>query len=343
MATWVPAITVEAALEAFRELGLDERRLRAEANVTALGLDSGALLSSAVWEQLWSSVHRELRRDELALQAGLALPFGAFGLVDYLAASADTLGASCEALAQHFHRISCETSLEIEERPGEYRLELVVTEAAEGTLAGEEFTLGTLVGRFRARVDGFSIAAVQLRRARPARCERFAELLGAPVSFGHAVTALCLQAHMRDAAVSSSDPWLRRTLESLLPHTDSVRSPLEQSLRSSLRELLPKGRLAASRVASALGMSERSLHRRLREVGQSYRGMVDNFRRKEAERLLLDGRVDMAEIAHRLGFADQSAFSRAFRRWARMAPRDWLAQRNSPARAQPTDLAASDK
>ena len=158
-----------------------------------------------------------------------------------------------------------------------------------------------------------------------------------------AVTALCLQAHMRDAAVSSSDPWLRRTLESLLPHTDSVRSPLEQSLRSSLRELLPKGRLAASRVASALGMSERSLHRRLREVGQSYRGMVDNFRRKEAERLLLDGRVDMAEIAHRLGFADQSAFSRAFRRWARMAPRDWLAQRNSPARAQPTDLAASDK
>ncbi|HWO11451.1 MAG TPA: AraC family transcriptional regulator ligand-binding domain-containing protein, partial [Polyangiaceae bacterium] len=147
MATWVPAITVEAALEAFRELGLDERRLRAEANVTALGLDSGALLSSAVWEQLWSSVHRELRRDELALQAGLALPFGAFGLVDYLAASADTLGASCEALAQHFHRISCETSLEIEERPGEYRLELVVTEAAEGTLAGEEFTLGTLVGR----------------------------------------------------------------------------------------------------------------------------------------------------------------------------------------------------
>jgi len=92
-----------------------------------------------------------------------------------------------------------------------------VTEAAEGTLAGEEFTLGTLVGRFRARVDGFSIAAVQLKRAPPKHPERFAELFGAPVSFGHAAAALCLPGRLRDAAISSSDPWLRRALESLLP------------------------------------------------------------------------------------------------------------------------------
>ena len=89
-------------------------------------------------------------------------------------------------------------------------------------------------------------------------------------------------------------------------------------------------------------MSERSLHRRLREIGQSYQGVVDVFRREEAERLLLDGRVDMAEIAHRLGFADQSAFSRAFRRWTNMAPRAWLAQRSTP-RSPGSDLAASDK
>ena len=113
-------------------------------------------------------------------------------------------------------------------------------------------------------------------------------------------------------------------------------------MRDCLRELLPKGRLGAARVAGALGMSERSLHRRLREIGQSYQGVVDVFRREEAERLLLDGRVDMAEIAHRLGFADQSAFSRAFRRWTQMAPRAWLAQRSALGSPR-SGLAASDK
>jgi AraC-like DNA-binding protein len=91
-------------------------------------------------------------------------------------------------------------------------------------------------------------------------------------------------------------------------------------------------------------MSERSLHRRLRELGQSYQGVVDVFRREEAERLLVEGRVDMTEIAHRLGFADQSVFSRAFRRWTRMAPRSWLARQISLATEHGAPiLAAIDK
>jgi AraC-like DNA-binding protein len=344
MARWVPALTVQAVLEAFRELGLDERRLRVEAGVPGNVLEGGALLPAAVWQSLWASVQRDVARDEIGIEAGLALPFGAFGLMDYLAASAPTLGTSCEALSQHFHRVSCERSLELEEREGQYRIKLVVTEASPDTLFGDEFALGAIVGRLRARVRGFSVAALQLRRPPPRDAGRFAELLGAPVSFGHAVAALCLPEHMRDAAISSADPWLRRTLESLLPHAalGAAGSPIERSLRDCLKELLPKGRVAASRVAAALGMSERSLHRRLREIGQSYQGMVDVYRREEAERLLLDGRVDMSAIAHRLGFADQSAFSRAFRRWTQMAPRAWLAQRSGLG-SRGSDLAAPDK
>jgi AraC-like DNA-binding protein len=92
---------------------------------------------------------------------------------------------------------------------------------------------------------------------------------------------------------------------------------------------------AAAELSSALltkakdamnEMSERSLQRRLAELDLSYQGVVDTFRRTEAEWLLLAGRCGMAEIALALGFADQTAFSRALRRWTRMAPRRWLAQ-----------------
>jgi AraC-like DNA-binding protein len=327
MARRVPAITIVAMLEAFRAIGLDEGRLRADANVSKQQLESGTLLPDAVRQRLWASACREAQRDEFAIEAGLALPFGAFGLMDYLAASADTLGESCEALARHFHSVSCERSLETESCEGEFRLKLLSADTRPETIAEDDFNVGALLGRLRRRVDGFSLTAVQLRRAPPRSASRFAALCGGPVSFGHAVATLCLPARLRQASLSSADPWLRRTLESLLsPDASGAQgSALERSLRRCLRLLLPERKFGAAKVAGALGMSERSLHRRLRELGQSYQGMVDVFRREEAERLLLDGRVDMTEIAHRLGFADQSAFSRAFRRWTRMAPRAWLA------------------
>jgi AraC-like DNA-binding protein len=329
VARWVPAITIQAMLEAFRVLGLDERRLRALAQVPEQPLESGALLPDLVRQRLWASACREAQHDEFAIEAGLALPFGALGLVDYLAASADTLGECCEALARHFHNISRARQLELESCADEFRLELVSAETRDETPAEDDFTLGVLLGRLRCRVDGFALAGVRLRRTAPKAASRFADLFGAPVSFGHAVATLCLPARLREAQLTSADPRLRRTLEALLPREESANvSALERSLRSCLRELLPQGRFGAAKVASALGMSERSLHRKLRELGQSYQAMVDVFRREEAERLLLDGRVDMTEIAHRLGFADQSAFSRAFRRWTRMAPRTWLALAN---------------
>jgi AraC-like DNA-binding protein len=330
MARWVPAITIQAMLEAFRVLGLDQQRLRAEADVSEQQLGSASLLPDTVRQRLWASACREAQRDEFAIEAGLALPFGALGLMDYAAASAATLGECCEALARHFHRISCARHLEIESCASELRLELITTGTPMDTPAepaDDDFTLGALLGRLRARVDGFSLASVRLRRGPPQCASRFVDLFGAPVSFGHAVAALCVPARLSQAQLTSADRWLSRTLESLAPRDESgvTGSALERSLRGCLRELLPRGRFGAAKVASALGMSERSLHRRLRELGQSYQGMVDVFRREEAERLLLDGRVDMTEIAHRLGFADQSAFSRAFRRWTCMAPRDWLA------------------
>ena len=347
MVRWIPAITIQAMLDAFRVLGLDERRLRADANVSEELLDRRGLVPDLVRERLWASAYREAQRDELAVEAGLALPFGALGPMDYLAASAETLGSGCEALAQYFGSLSSERSLELEQGTNEYRIKLVVSDAREDALTADEFTLAVMVGRFRARADGFSVSGVQLRRPPPKRAERFSELFSAPVSFGHAVATLCLPARMRDVPLSTSDPWLRRALESLLPQREARAhgaSPLERSLRDCLRELLPQGRLGAARVAGALGMSERSLHRRLRELGQSYQVVVAVFRREEAERLLVDGRVDMTEIAHRLGFADQSAFSRAFRRWTRMAPRSWLARQSAPVAEHGAPiLAAIDK
>jgi AraC-like DNA-binding protein len=74
-------------------------------------------------------------------------------------------------------------------------------------------------------------------------------------------------------------------------------------------------------------MSERTLHRRLRELGRTFQEVLDAFRESEAERLLVSGRPSLAEVALRLGFSDQSAWNRAFRRWKGTSPTEWAASR----------------
>ena len=76
-------------------------------------------------------------------------------------------------------------------------------------------------------------------------------------------------------------------------------------------------------MAGSLALSTRSLHRKLAELGRTFHDVLSDFRRAEAERLLSQGNASLTDVALRLGFADQSAFSRAFKRWTELSPSEW--------------------
>lgn len=163
-------------------------------------------------------------------------------------------------------------------------------------------------------------------------------LLAAPVTFGCATGALHFHPRASKVLLKTRDPRLRRTLESLASRLSlgESSSSLERAIRSRIRDLLPSGEVSAGRVARSLGMSERTLHRRLSESGLTYQDVLDAFRRAKAERLLTSGRIGMTEIALALGFAVQSVFARAFRRWTKVSPTAWLADRPIQTRQERT-------
>ncbi|MEZ5592792.1 MAG: helix-turn-helix transcriptional regulator [Gammaproteobacteria bacterium] len=78
-----------------------------------------------------------------------------------------------------------------------------------------------------------------------------------------------------------------------------------------------------SDVAGHFGMSGRTLQRRLANRGYSYQTLVDESRRQLAERLLQQTDYSLAEVAFMTGFSEQSAFTRAFKRWAGQTPRSF--------------------
>jgi AraC-like DNA-binding protein len=95
---------------------------------------------------------------------------------------------------------------------------------------------------------------------------------------------------------------------------------LEEDVRGAVADSLPDGQPSKSQVARRLGMSERTLHRRLAERGESFQTIATDARREAAESLLRSGSHSLAEVAFLTGFSDQSAFTRAFKRWTGRKP-----------------------
>lgn len=126
--------------------------------------------------------------------------------------------------------------------------------------------------------------------------------------------------HMRHMLEGASEP--------VLTEKDAL-------LRDLHRELLAKMQLGHPHidlVAGGLGMSRRSLQRLLRGYGVSYSTMLDATRQRMACVYLHDGLVSLPEVALLLGFSEQSAFNRAFRRWLGMSPTQYLHQQHAAAR-----------
>jgi len=92
-------------------------------------------------------------------------------------------------------------------------------------------------------------------------------------------------------------------------------------VRESIRESLPKGYPVIGRTAQELGISPRTLQRRLQEAGVSYGELMEEVRLDEARQLLQNTHLNLAVIASRLGYADPSSFTRFFVRRTRTTPR----------------------
>ena len=96
-----------------------------------------------------------------------------------------------------------------------------------------------------------------------------------------------------------------------------------EKVRDEIVEVLGERRLALATIAGRLGVSGRTLQRRLTENGRKFKTMVVEVRIEQAREHLLDPSLSITEIAKRLGYGDVSSFDHAFRRRCGVSPRQW--------------------
>jgi len=167
---------------------------------------------------------------------------------------------------------------------------------------------------------------VQFEHEAPPRTTEHTRIFGAPVLFRCDGNAMVVEREFCDRQVPTADRRLYPILEDYLERQLESR-PTENrfvvSVRTAIGNAMRDGEPKVTDVAAAIGVSVRTLQRRLGESGVDYRALVDDIRHELAMRHLKDRRHTLSDVAYLLGYSEISAFSRAFRRWTGSTPSDY--------------------
>jgi AraC-like DNA-binding protein len=150
--------------------------------------------------------------------------------------------------------------------------------------------------------------------------------LGCEVAFGSDADEIVFSENVAELPVVSGDPHLNSLLvkfcEEALSERAAARASLRRDLENAIAPLLPHGKAQADEVATRLGMSRRTLGRRLASEGLTFASVLADLRVELAKRQLRDGSLAISQIAWLLGYREVSAFTHAFKRWTGKTPRE---------------------
>jgi AraC-like DNA-binding protein len=156
-----------------------------------------------------------------------------------------------------------------------------------------------------------------------------ARFVGTKVEFGSDRDEFALNLDARDLPLVHPDSYLNDLLvkygEAALADRRDDTSQLRTRVENAIASVLPHGRVLVEDVARSLGMSERTLARKLSDEGLNFTEILQQLRRDLAVRYLDDPKLHVSKIAWLLGFREVSAFTHAYKRWTGKTPRQMRA------------------
>jgi AraC-like DNA-binding protein len=321
-------VAVRALLHGAASLGLDAARLQSSLGISDAELDSDRGVPPALVAQAWLGAAQLSNDACFGLHVGLAMPLGEYDLLDYLFSTSATLRSACDSAAEYYHLLTevARVRLVIDGEIARFQHWVPANYVELMRHAWDAFLSGSLL-RIKSVVSTpVELVAVRSMGSRPEAADEYPRVFGCPVEFSHPVGELVVASASLEAALRTADLRLHRVLRRAADRL-SAGLPQEDSLLSRARTLVdglasqPDESLRT--IAKRLGVSDRSLQRKLREHGLSYRDLLDQARQELALRLLENPHKNVGEVARECGFSSPSSFHRAFVRWRGVAPAEY--------------------
>jgi len=324
----VPTVSVLALrplLAFLAEKNIENRVLLERLGVQIDANDDDARVPMHRLVHLWSHAEAILQDPDVGLHAAEHATFDTFRALSSLAATSSTLGAGLAQVERYIKFITGLSSYTLTREGDSAVLALTahrwiphMRHAAELLLAVPHIYCG------RASTWPWSLTDVTFSYARPASSKEHARIFGCPVAFDAKRDALRFSAALLDSPSRFRDDdvalAMSETSERIIRRSEQP--DVVAAARLCVWERLRAGDVSIAGAAKAMGMSERTLQRELSAHKTSHRILLDEVRSAFGEQLLKSG-TRLHEVALLLGFAEQTAFQRAFKRWFGTSPARW--------------------
>jgi AraC-like DNA-binding protein len=262
----------------------------------------------------------------LGLECGLHASEASFGLMSPLISHTMTLRHAFQLIVQFHPLLLDDVQIRLDERLDQARVHCAfprVHSLADRSIS--EFVVAGLVRTLRSfGCAPAELHAVCFEHARPAHHQAYTRAFGAAARFGHTFTGVEFARGLLDRPHIHRQPELERLLrEQAERGLQGLTRPSTCSERVRALVLRHHADMDMERAARELGLSVRSLRRRLQDEGTSFRALSQAVMRESACTMLRNPELTLQAISHALGFADSVTFHHTFKRWTKQTPTEY--------------------
>ena len=265
----------------------------------------------------------------LALDAGLRYHPTTFGIWGFMILSSATVRSAIEVGLRYLRLTSFYCRMQVTESSREV---LITADDQELPADLRSFLVerdgATLVNIARDTLPpNFSFTRIEVRRSRPAYAAYAETIFGRAIQYQQLQNRAGIDKATMDWKLPQADLPMRQRFETECQHLLEQYGALDGVAgRVRARLLMNPGQIPTmNRVAKDLRSTVRTLRRRLLADGNDFEGLVDDVRQSTAEYLLTTTDLSITQIAERLGYSEGACFTRAFKRWNSVTPRQYRA------------------
>ena len=259
------------------------------------------------------------------------------GLLFYVASAAKNLSEALALVERYFRIVNEAVRLQLRQAPDGVVVEFsFVGLSRHRARQNVEFGVAVISKALR-EIVGRSICPTRITFAhgRNSHLREFERFYRCPVEFAASSDQLSFSKETLTLPLITGDAYLLEALQPLCEEAARERRTVPGSLRNSVenevQNLLPHGKAERQTVAKALGMSTRTLSRKLADEGTTFDEVVDRLRQSLALQYIKERDLSLSQIAWLIGYEGSTSFNHAFRRWTGLSPSAVRREKRLPA------------
>jgi AraC-like DNA-binding protein len=329
-----------------RDAGIDLAPLLRRAGLTVRAIEDESLRLSVTAQIECVNLLAEALHDRiLGFHVARDMDLRRTGFLYYVAASSETLGGGLQGIARYSTMFN--EGIKLETDLGEaVRIGFKFSGVPRKSDRHQTEAWITAIILFCREITGRDLQPLRIRimHQRIAESGELDGFFGRAVEFGADSDEIWFAGDAAKIAIINADPYLNRLVtaycEEVLARRKTRSGALQADVENAIATLLPHGPTRIEKVAQKLGLSPRTLRRKLAAEGVTFAGILEELRFALAKHYLAEQDLSISRIAWLLGYTEVSAFSHAFRRWTGRPPRADRARPRRHPRLRPAARSA---